>query len=625
MADNISFLYKKYHPIPAGSQQTITRQDGSSPPSVTNVPAWIDYNYAAAAGDTQVYTFYVNPTIADSLAPGFYTQTVKITTYVPGSTFHDEYYYYAITLEVVDSVRLTVTPSNLSYNYTTGGATPATQNISIQSENNWTVTSDQSWVNFSSQTGLNNGVIAVGITTSGLNVGVYSAILTIDDGIQQVFVNVSLIVSGEDTVSDYLNVEPTTIEFAEILDSLPIQSHAITIDSSEAWSATFTKPWLQLTASSGATGETTIQATVDNAGLDVGVFYDTITITTSSIVKIVYVILNIVEQTTVGIESGNLYFAKDRNTISISNTQTNTYAYLDFISSTLATTVNYIKKRPYFQGLAKILVGTETENILAPESVTTSVISRVYHPVTPMDLSVNVYDKHIFTNTSTLRQGFVNLRFLNGTTPEVTNRLTHMPADIVTTANAVVALSFLSENIPGQINITGAITQTILVNPTENDVYTALVNLSDFTLEIGDVITIECEGHSVNVTIQKTPAETTLLGFQNEWDCPELFMLKGRLTITNTKGWSTTAVTNQGDEHTKILKATDPISFKINTGLIYYQEEVEWLAKLFTSKKIFIFINDEKIEVIPTFSNLKQYETRDNIRSFELTFKKAIV
>ena len=625
----LTFPYKKYYPIPPTQDVTIGADQTSIPPLIQNAPNWLNMWYAPEAnpGTGWTFTFQIKASVADTLPVGRTTASFNIRSYfgtIPGP-YTSVLNKFKVHIDVEDTILLTLSPSDMAFNYFIGDPTPATQSLLVESENNWIVTKDESWITLSGTAGINTGNIDIGVDPTGLSVGVYTGIVTVDDGLFQRTVNVTLIVTGEDTPSDFLTVSPLALEFVETLATAPTQQRNLSVDASEEWTTVISDAWLLLDTENAGAGITPIIATVDSIALVVGTYNASVIFSTATITKTLYVVLRITEVTTGGIVSGNLYFADDRNILAITNTEPNTYALLDFITTTALESLQYLKKTPFFRALASVLIGTETENLLEGNSITDNLATRVFSPLSPISLDFKVYDKNLFNNTTVERQAFVNVKFLNGKTPSIADKLTYLPDVITTTKDAIIALSFINEDAPTSIEITGDVTESIPVAITATTVYTAIINLSDFVLVAGNSINIAVGDQDVDVIIKGNEAEHTLLGFENEWQLPEYVMLTGKLKITSGKGWLTTKVDNNGDEHEKILEAKHPITFTVNSGFIYSQEEADWLDRLFESKKMYLYINAGKVEVVPTVSRLISYETRNHLVSYNLSFKKAIV
>lgn len=625
MTPQVFFEYKKYVTPPPAQNFTHTADYNSSPPSI-NAPNWLNITYQGSlTAEEYTFSFSINPTFANNLPIGETVAQVAIRiSFGVGSIFTVPH-FYRVTVNVIDTVLLELNPTDMAFSHIIGETPPVTQNLSIQSENNWSVTKDASWITLSNTVGVNTANIAVGANVTGLAAGNYNGIVTVNDGLFVRNLAVSLSITGEETPTEFLNITPLALEFVEVVDVASTQTRQININASESWTTSINAPWLLLDIANGDVGETLITASVDTNGLAVGAYQGAIEFVSATFIKTVFVSLRISDLATEGIESGNLYYADDKNRLTLFNTNPNTFAIIDFVTSIISDIITYPKRAPYFRGLASIFIGEETENLLLPDAVTSSFITRAYAPLKPISLDFKVFDKDFTSGQTTEIQSFTNVKFINGKTPVIEDKLCYLPEKITTTKDAILALSFLSETQPDSIEISGDITQSIGVSTLANDIYTAIVNLSDFNLSTGNVIDINVSGQSVNVTIKDTEPEHTLIAFENEWQCPEYFMCTGQLKITNRSGWSTTKIDLNGDEYTKILETNQPIEFSIDTGFIYSQEECDWLVNIFKSKRMFVFIKGKRIEVEPSIRRLEVYRTRKNLKSYNLKFRKAII
>src|SRR5690606_17100221 len=203
-----------------------------------------------------------------------------------------------------------------------------------------------------------------------------------------------------------------------------------------------------------------------------------------------------------GIVSNGFYFADDRNKLIVTNAQDNSEVLINFSTEASSGLIRpYAKKAPYVENRATIEMGLETNRLLGPNPFLSLLTTRAFVPVNPLRMDFTVYDKIIGQSPLTKGSDFSNVQFINGRTPKITNRLTYIPNQIKAVKDGLISFSFISESIPDSIEITGDVTLTIPLSGLLGKIFTCFVDLSDFELSIGNVITISCGPVTVNVQI----------------------------------------------------------------------------------------------------------------------------
>lgn len=628
----ITFNYKKYRPfnpveyvVPDNSPAVEDFQDLQ----VKTLPNWLVVNNLTRFNDNNQYKYdaSVNQSVANTLSPGIYNGQLVITgtlvaVFRRGFTQKTDY-----TLVVLDTVQLSISPSVFVFEAVLGESNNNTSPLRITSENSWNAATTDSWITLTQTNGVGNGLLRVGVDTNGLSAGNYNGTIVINDGFGSITAQVTLKVQGVQNENDFLKVRPGSLDFVEKVGEPSVKAKSLELESSENYNVAKNQSWINLSATSGFDGFSQVVVTTDIDSLPIGVYQGVITITSGDFVENVYVTLRVTDVTIQGIESNGFFYADDRNQLMITSSQDNTIADIDFEAYAENRITPFNKKIPFFRASATIFIGLETRNLLRPMMLRQLPGSKVISSYIPISYNFTVQEKQRFISQSIIRESYSNVRFINGKTPEIANRLTYLPAKITTTKDALIAISLLNDQILDEIIITGAVEQTItnsgiFITP----VQTALIDLSDYpSLVPGDRINITTSGQSVDVLIKASEPEHTILAFENEWNLPEYFMLTGQLSITTKKGWLTSLQSLDGKERTYIFDAKKPVDFKVNTGWIYSQDEVDWLGKIFDSKLFYLIIDGEYIEVIPTISRFENRRTRKNLVSFDLTFTKAIV
>ncbi|MFC0605884.1 BACON domain-containing protein [Winogradskyella pulchriflava] len=635
----IAFNYQQYYtPL----SQTVTYDisselfvNSASQIETISMPPWLIMSnpYFVAADDKIYFTLSVNTTYAFTMAEGNYSDNIKLRFKVNIPVFgtitvtSDN---YLVQLEVIHTTQLTLTPSVLPFSYLVGGSNPQNQTLSIASDSNWNIVSSQSWVTLSQANGYGSASVFVGVNPAGLTVGDYQAILQVTDGLGIPRVaTVTLLVTEGDTEDTYLYVSPGSLQFISELEVENTTEKTITIEASDAWTLTSSEAWCVVSASSGTSGISTVTVTVDSDELtDTTVPYlSEIVFVSEGIQKTVFVELIIVPFLLDGITSETLYYADDRNKLQVTNVFPNMFLYIEAIASNGASNHVYKLSAPYQNGLAKQLIGMETNALLKSVIPTATLTTRVIHSINPVNININAYNKAQFSGATTALANYTNLQFLTGTTPSVTNKICYTPAILNLTKDAVISLSAVNlEEAPTQIVVTGSDSGTFTTS-IANDLttYNAILNLADLDLSAGDQIEVAWAGFTTTINIKDNAIEQTIIAFENEWKKYEFFECTGFLTETPTAKTTTTEVQDEGNKHTKVVTIDSGVEYTLNTGYIYTQAEYDWLARILESKHIYIYRNGAPVEIILSTKNLETYKTKTHYRSYNLKFTKAII
>jgi len=628
------FTYKKLQPPPSSLNvtfgDTLLTNENTRNYKIKGVPNWLQVANVIFNASTKQMEFVVSvkPAVIEGMAPGFYNANLKASFEWENIVFWMEVTDptgIPITLEVKDTVVLSVAPSTIVWEYIVGGTLPQSKIVQIVSENSWNITKDQSWVTLSLTNGVNSGNVVIGADVTGLPIGNHSAIVTVDDGIYIKNIVLTLTVSEGDTEVDYLQLSPRNFSFVSEFGEVNANQKPLSLDVSHAWSTVISESWLNLNTESGAAGLFSLNLSVDSDALAVGNYTAEIEFSTATIVKKIFVLLKVVEFYTQGIESGALYFADDRNKLEATSIDENSFLVIDAITSLQERNVPYQLEAPYFQGVAKIVLGEETEDILKSIVPTSNFTSRVLHNILPTAISLTMLNENKATGAVTQIAQFQNVRFLTGKTPTTVGKISYIPSVVYVTKNAVLAISTTLE--PTDVSITTPLGSFTIVQGLALNLYTytALINLADYTLAPGDEVTIEFSGFTVTAVIKPTQAETTRFAFENEWREYEIIEATGFLTKRATANQTTTEIQDDAIKTTKIVSIEKGVEYTINTGWLYSQDEVNWWAKILESKRVFIYENGVPIEIYLTTKKLEIYKTRNTLRSFNLKFKKAAI
>lgn len=631
----LNITYKKYDAPPASFLVTFDLlfnndiQFGIS--GIPSLPSWIiASDITVVDANTVTALFTLKTGAANSLAAGDYNVDVNVYSVIdpPDPNYGDLYLNGVLRLNLTleDTQILIVTPDTLTFNYVPGDSVPASKIIQITSENSWTITKDQGWVSTSVNSGSNNDSFSVTVDPTGLSVGTHTGIITVDDSSETKQITVTLLISDGNTGTDYLYVSPSEVDFIKTIASSFNPTKTIALNSSASWTALSSETWLLLSAVSGSSGSSIITLSLDVTNLIKGFHNAILTVTSGQIIRTVYISLHLNNSQLSVPDNGGLYFSDDTNEIILTSDNVNAILEVDFNAVVGAASYLYQKSAPYIKGTSTVNIGSETNRFLKATAPSDTITSKITTLIQPATIGFSAYEKDYFTGKVYSDINRNTLYFFNGKTPLITDKFSYLPSEITVSKNAIICLHAFKLVPLTSIEITGAITQTISTSDAANsNVYTAFINLSEYNLKPLQSITITFDTFSVLVRIKETPAESVHLAFENEWQLPEFIELTGGLEINGSSKYYTQQIQQKTNILEQIYRTEASETFSIYTGWLESQSEIDWLHKIFNSKQFWLYVQGEKIEVIPTVRNLNRYKTRDYQKNYKLTFRKAIV
>ncbi len=597
---------------------------------VTNVPSWLRVSNIRFDGYDAYATLSINTGVADNLTAKTHSATIQFTLYTteidaPGVTQTLPLGNYVVNLTVTETIRLSINPTTFSFSYDDGDPAPLDKQLSINSENNWSIVPSESWVTLSQDNGNGNGDVMVGVDVSALDFGFYEAVVTVNDGFFTTSFTVYLTVNTPAETTDYIFLNPQNLEFLSQVGQVNATEKKLVVDAGNNWTLASNKSWIQLSPTSGASGITEVVVSVVSDQLAVGVYSAQLTATSAGVVKKAYIVLRVVTVSIEGLLDNGVYYADDRVYLQVGSIGDNSFLRLEMEASSEGQIKNYPKEQPYFKGIAKALIGTESRLLIKRPDPLSNFITGAIDSPKPLMLNISAFEQDRFNDETSNVANYSNIRFLNGTTPSVTNRLCHIPDQITLSNQGVLAIHLRSDLDPGNIILTGAVEQTIVGGAPNNElIYSCFVDLSDFELETGDVLDITYGDQSVQVVIDNDIVESNIVAFENEWGLMEYFETKGFKRVSPTTRRSTYEVSKEGRTHTKILDAPRGKDFRINTGNLMTQEEVSWMLEMIFSERLYVYHKNEPVEVLIKNNKEVEEETRRRIMNFNLDFKKAI-
>lgn len=640
---SLNFTYLPNSGIIPNAPISLTEERDIAAVEVESKPSWLtvivsDHEYDDSDPPrilTANFIVAVNGPSANILAPGLYSGevTIKVTVYIGSLPIGTRRRSFSVILRIVENIPLTISPNFFYFFHVNGDPNPSPRPFNINTTNNWSVISSNPAITFSQNNGSGSTLLNLIIDASGFPLGQNDFTFLVDDGINQREATIIVFVSGT-SQTDFLDVNPNVLEFSENVGAAPSDDRTFTINSSEASVVSTNVPWLDFSETNVASGfNSIIVSTINTQTLDVGGYPAKITITTASFVKQIDVVLFIIETPVQTIKNNGFYFANDRNTIVLTSPQPNQEALLNYTAQATNTFKAYQKRIPFFQNVLKEIVGLETEVLLVPEPLPVSLSTQVYAPIVPVIYNVTIDTQNMLTGLNFAKKNntFENLKFINGSKPLnlstskfEKNKLTYLPEEITVPVNGIIIVSFRSTSEESSISIDlGIATGTISVGVVDTEIYTAIINLNDYSFSKGDKTTIRFAGFDLKIRFDEQPLDTNQIFYLNEWDIPECINVTGPIRIINEDDSVTVINSKEGKDYEKVINVKTPVSFEVNTGNIYSFEEQEFLSKILRSKKIWLQLNGARYEVIRNFKSIPIFETRNFVENLTLKFNAA--
>jgi hypothetical protein len=211
-----------------------------------------------------------------------------------------------------------VSPASLTFNYQSGGATPAAQTLAVSSSGtafNFTISTSAAWLSATPASGNTPGNVSVSVNPSGLAVGTYTGNVTITSASASnspKTVGVTLNVTAAPTLS----ASPASLTFAYQIGGSTPATQMIALSSSGGnvnYTTATSATWLSVSPASGTTPGN-LSVSVNPSGLAAGTYTGNVTVTAagaSNSPKTVGVTLNVTAALlpTLGVNPASLTFA----------------------------------------------------------------------------------------------------------------------------------------------------------------------------------------------------------------------------------------------------------------------------------------------------------------------------
>ncbi|NKI28275.1 BACON domain-containing protein [Arenibacter sp. 6A1] len=594
-----------------------------------NQPSWLNiYRPAPEQAKLQVAS------TAKNLSAGQYSAVVTLKMTIYENTENGEKFTYhtlgqvTINLTVEHTVELTAAPSNISHNYTLGGAVPSPTVVSVTSESAWTAVKTKTWVTLSNASGSGNGQFTVSVEASGLAVGTHADTITVTDNLFTKTVNVNLTVSEADTGTTYLYVNPSSIDMEYTLEGyLPIKN--VEYNASGNWSAVADKTWVSLSLASGTAGVGNIELSLQNTEtLTPGTHIAQVTFSQDGLVKNVFVTLEVYDLVQELLDPETLYFTEDENNIALSSKRENTFLSLSLASNFNGNVYTGEFAVPFYQGSGRRRIGQFPSKIISQQNLPGNFNDvSLYIPYLPAEINMTITEEDIVSDQVFQVVNSNGIKFIKGNKP-ATNWLSDMPLNRHLTKNGILTFGFLANGqSPTKIEVTGDKEISYLQSSPNNPFYAATLPLAKITsLMTGQSLKVSVLDIAANIEIVPEGIDHCMVFWENQWGIWDAFECKGEIIENDSYRAETFDFRkNHNTQETRVLKNTTTADYKIDTGWVYSPEEITGLSKMLGATNIYLQLHGEFIKVVPTTRKLQRSRTNDNEPSFSLTFDNATV
>ena len=190
------------------------------------------------------------------------------------------------------SPTLSLGSSSLTFSGTVGAGNPSAQTVSVSNTGtgtlNWTAAKASSWLTLSATAGTAPSTISMGINAAGLAAGTYTDTVTVSSAgatgsPKTVSVTLNLAASAPaPPTAPGLSLSRTSVGFANVIGAADPAVQSVSIMKTGTaimnWTAAKTQNWVTLSATSG-TAPSTLNIGVVTAGMAIGTYTDTVTVT----------------------------------------------------------------------------------------------------------------------------------------------------------------------------------------------------------------------------------------------------------------------------------------------------------------------------------------------------------
>ena len=610
----IQFNYKKHDPLPKAKQISFS----FTGIYFRDVASWLSIN----KNNGRLVTVSLNKTV-NSLGPGSHKTTFSM--WQRGGEFAPGEKVATFTVELfLDDGKQSLFPLFVNFSFIVSNKTPDNQTINIVSERAWTVAKNQFWISLSSTSGYGTGSFQIGVIPQGLSVGRYTGAVTVTIGFWEKDIPVSLIVSEQTTIDEFLFVNPKSLFFGYVLSGNLPGKQTIGVHASRPFEVLTSKSWLRTSIVSGEAKTRAIDLFLDKTvvNLTEGTYSASVQIKLKNIIHTVRVFLDVYKFIETSPLSGKIYYAKDDNNIEVSSSLFNSFFYVLAKTVYNSLTLNAKFAIPFFQGRAKKRIGDFAERVFTPSDFQFFKTPTVYVPYVPVWVDYDTKEKEIDIDKASLQSTIPNIGFLKGNDPSPSLVHSKIPKTLFLTKNGVVSFGVRGD-APLTIDVTGNVEEKISVSVNHNEIFNLHFPLSFLkSIKKGDKIRVSAGDIGVDVVVRESGINHSLIFWENQWGCWDCFECTGAFSHSKTykQITSKTAVSHELIK-TNVHDVKRSTFFKVNTGFILSQEEMYYLEDMLNSKNIVLINNHEVYQVWSTTKKLKVSDSERNLNSFDLSFE----
>ena len=572
---------------------------------------------------------------------GIYQAKIRIKAYcgdTPESEFIVESDYISINLQIEENDYLNVSSDSISFSHQLGTDLPNQVTVDIITNLSWTATSSSNIVEASPSSGDGNGSISIGLSNDvdTLSAGDYNYQITVTAGELTQIINVSVSI----TDSSGLEVSPDQIDFEFLLGSNVYPSAQLHIFTSDDWAATPSSNVINLSATSG-TGSAVVDVGINNIeSIPSGNYTFSIEIQSAGEVKTVTVTLSIFDFLSSDLQEGSLSFTKNRDFINITSNRDDTYIEMKFIMTVgnwdgTEKQFEKIYNLPLFKREAVFHPGMVVNDFFAKEFIDHYDDENIYPLFKSLRLDLFIKEISLITGDSFFYTELRNVNFVSGFKNDIKK------ANILTKN-----ISFKRINSDNRIYISSISNIsndffTIIYENLDRDTngsfisvnYVKLHNLNVLNLSIGEKLLLVLhsdllpplnwrDGDIIEIiSYIKLPAYySTFIWFINNYGALERFEFTGKTKRRSELNRLSNNISDYTyEKEITALVETDEF-FTINTGWILPEELAE-LQDLLNSKKVWIEIEGNFVEVIPQTKKLNLTADYKKLHNFNIDFK----
>ena len=182
--------------------------------------------------------------------------------------------------------QISLSSNQLQFAYTTGGAPPAAQTVTIANTGggtlSWAASSNSPWLTVGPTSGTGTGTLTIGINTSGLSAQTYNGAISVTaSGASPQTISVKLTVAAP---APSLSLSTNKATFSFTLGGSTPATQTVNVSNAGggtlSWSASSNSPWLTVSPASGS-GAGTLTLGINTAGLSAQTYNGAVSVTAS--------------------------------------------------------------------------------------------------------------------------------------------------------------------------------------------------------------------------------------------------------------------------------------------------------------------------------------------------------